>query len=68
MILIKHVRCDGFGYAHGLLAEYLWFKLREFRASKVFPHDYKSLRKIVIGDLGELDRNSPEMAPLRRGR
>ncbi len=68
MILIKHVRSDGFGYAYGLLAEYLWFKLREFRARNVFPHDYKSLRKIVIGDLGELDRNSPQMMPLRRGR
>lgn len=68
LILVKEVRERGMGSAWGLVREALSFYGRRLVKRGGKPFEYKSLRKIVDGELGPLPQDAPEMQPLRRGR
>jgi radical SAM superfamily enzyme YgiQ (UPF0313 family) len=67
-VTAKTLRRQGLGIAARNLFDYLAWRLRSARSGQVFPHDYKSLRRIVDTDLGAVPGDLAEMAPLRKGR
>jgi anaerobic magnesium-protoporphyrin IX monomethyl ester cyclase len=68
MVLINTMRNEGLGKASKLLLEHLMHKLGIKTKSAIFSHEYKSLRKIVSKDLGDLPIDSIGMKPYREGR
>jgi hypothetical protein len=51
-----------------LVLEYVSYKLFNVFLSRKLRFDFRSLRKIMNQDIGELTTDTPEMAPLRKGR
>lgn len=68
MILLKEGKEKGAGHAWKLLSKYLVYHLKALGRASAFSHGYKSLRKIVEKDIGDLAGDSAEMEPLRKGR
>ena len=68
MVLAKSALRQPFDYTLRLITDYLVFKLRRAARRHGLKGEYKSLRKIVRDDLGEVVGDTPAMAPLRRGR
>lgn len=68
LILIKTLKDENLTTSLTLAAEYLKFKMVFFANVARFSYGFKSLRKIVENDIGPLDGDSIEMAPLRKGR
>jgi len=68
MVFLKNFRKYSLRENSRILFDYLKFKLLPMRAETDFSHEYKSLRRIVNTDLGELPTDSAAMAPLRKGR
>jgi len=67
LVLLNNVRIRGLGYGMSLITEYLAFHIfSKGRGDNV--KEYKSLRKIVDKDLGNLEGDDLAMIPLRKGR
>jgi anaerobic magnesium-protoporphyrin IX monomethyl ester cyclase len=65
LVLLNNIRIRGLGYGMKILGDYLVFHLLPKGKDQL---EYKSLRKTVDKDLGNLDIDDLAMVPLRKGR
>ena len=68
LILVKETKESGIVEAFKLARDYFAYLLSPGRIKEKFGFDYKSLRKIVDNDLGELPSDDRSLATLRKGR
>ena len=68
MVLFKNLARLPLSYNFSLIGEYLAYKLKPKKMREPSIINYKSLRKVVRDDMGDLAGDTPEMMPLRRGR
>lgn len=68
LLLVKEIKDKGFAAALKLAVEFITYYLSLSRIKETFKFDYKSLRKIVDNDLGQLPEDKEELSMLRRGR
>lgn len=69
LVILKNFRKSSASATWGYIKEYVAFRWRSlFNETGRFAYEYKSLRKIVDVEIGELPGDEAAMAPLRRGR
>ena len=68
LVLYKNIQRFPPAYNIRLVLEYMSYKLFNVFMRRKWRFDFRSLRKIMIQDVGELSAVTPEMAPLRKGR
>lgn len=66
MVIMKNLRFRGVRRTLAMVREYLGWRLG--MRGKRFTFEYKSLRRIVDRDIGQLPGDDEAMAPLRQGR
>jgi anaerobic magnesium-protoporphyrin IX monomethyl ester cyclase len=68
LVIVKDLKKSGIKSTGELILEYLKFRAKNILGAKRFSFGYKSLRKILDKDIGDLPGDGEAMANLRKGR
>lgn len=68
LVIYKNLQRNGRPYTMKLVREYLAYRVKWLFGRRTADHTFKSLRRTVRDDLGEIPTDDKAMAPLRAGR